>query len=670
MITASRFLGNGTLCLVFLILAAGCGGSSGEGADIGGDMPVGADVDASTGPDVAVPADVPVNPDVPADPEVAGEAVTDLSVDGDGVEPPDVVPDVVTDVPPAPPAVPGQPGLDGHDNQVAVEWDLTVGAEVYEVWYGTANDIAAATRFGDDFVQTSCVIAPLVEFTTVFVWIRARNDIGASDFSLPASVRVLPTSPRVPTQVTITPGDGTLTVEWEAVAVDTAYSVGYSLTDDWDSQTTACDSIAQTSCVVSGLQNGAVYFVWVVGLRPDSSEAIGESHRASPQAQPTPPAAPEGVVIGVGLNMAVVQWDDVINASAYEVWYGTSANVASAIQFGADYRQLECRVTGLIVGQTYWFWVRARNAFGVGEFSVPGSVAFTLEKAWQPFSPFVYSRDGALEVVWTTVPYAASYKVLYAAVDDVAAAVVYSEVTTTTETITGLTNGTAYWVWLKGVNALGDSAASTPSSTGTPSVGVLTADWFHADVGSGMPSGAASFDGGIFTVSGGGSTRDGVDQMHFVYRSVSGDFTLSARVDSLVALPYQSSEVGLIVRDSLAPDSPGDRINYLPGANSLCRGGVCTYYGPINAGGRLTYRGEWILETAYTAPMIPAYLRIVRRGNDFANEYSADGTVWTPVSTPTTVVMQGPVVVGMFVDSSTQYSLTTATFDNVVLTVP
>jgi hypothetical protein len=32
--------------------------------------------------------------------------------------------------------------------------------------------------------------------------------------------------------------------------------------------------------------------------------------------------------------------------------------------------------------------------------------------------------------------------------------------------------------------------------------------------------------------------------------------------------------------------------------------------------------------------------------------------------------MQGPVVVGMFVDSSTQYSLTTATFDNVVLTVP
>ena len=66
---------------------------------------------------------------------------------------------------------------------------------------------------------------------------------------------------------------------------------------------------------------------------------------------------------------------------------------------------------------------------------------------------------------------------------------------------------------------------------------------------------------------------------------------------------------------------------------------------------------------------LPRWVRIVRAGNVFTCSQSADGTTWSTFSSPPTLVLADPVLVGLAVCSATtDGSTATATFDNVTLT--
>ena len=68
------------------------------------------------------------------------------------------------------------------------------------------------------------------------------------------------------------------------------------------------------------------------------------------------------------------------------------------------------------------------------------------------------------------------------------------------------------------------------------------------------------------------------------------------------------------------------------------------------------------------ATTLPRWVRIVRAGPVFTCAQSADGTAWTTFSSPPTVGLADPVLVGLVVCSSTtDGSTATATFDNVTL---
>jgi alpha-tubulin suppressor-like RCC1 family protein len=126
------------------------------------------------------------------------------------------------------------------------------------------------------------------------------NGTPTADSDVPARVRLAPDLPRV----TVTPGDGRLTVSWPAPDPGTAPLTGYEVTTVPASA--GCPSSMSTSCVITGLTNGTRYAVRVAAT---SGEGTTTSRAAdgTPQAAPLLPITGESVaaIAGAGTVLLV-----------------------------------------------------------------------------------------------------------------------------------------------------------------------------------------------------------------------------------------------------------------------------------------------------------------------------------------------------------------------------
>jgi hypothetical protein len=103
-----------------------------------------------------------------------------------------------------------------------------------------------------------------------------------------------------------------------------------------------------------------------------------------------------------------------------------------------------------------------------------GSTTATAPAAVGAFT--VTPADAQLTVSWSAVAGATSYEVYYSTVNDSSTATKFtgdSNTADTTCTITGLANGTAYYVWVKAVNGAGSSGFSSASAPATPVAAVI-----------------------------------------------------------------------------------------------------------------------------------------------------------------------------------------------------
>jgi RHS repeat-associated protein len=182
----------------------------------------------------------------------------------------------------------------------------------------------------------------------------------------------------------------------------------------------------------------------------------------------------------------------------------------------------------------------------------------------------------------------------------------------------------------------------------------LLTPWLDQDVGAVGLAGSATYANGTFTVKGAGrGTNFNPDQFHFVYQPLTGDGTIVARVVSIQGATYPQG--GLEIRETLDPAARNVQMTGSTGCFFF-------YYRAspgANASG--TYDG--------TCPGAPKWLKLVRSGNLFSGYESTDGVNWVQVGTSQTITMAQNVYVGLVVSSEDNSTLTTATFDNVTLTV-
>ncbi|MCU0916242.1 MAG: discoidin domain-containing protein [Planctomycetes bacterium] len=193
--------------------------------------------------------------------------------------------------------------------------------------------------------------------------------------------------------------------------------------------------------------------------------------------------------------------------------------------------------------------------------------------------------------------------------------------------------------------AQGTGAASY-AANGTDTLSL----WFR-----GYPTAFADKGNNAYTVSGGGTDIGGTgDQFRFVYKQLSGDGSITVRVDNQTNT-NTAARAGVMIRGTLEAGSMHATLAVTPGSS-------ITLLSRVGAGGATT-------ATAVTAGLkAPYWVRVTRTGNSFKAEYSPDGKTWTQAGANLTLLLGNNVYVGLAVSSHDATQLGVAEFSNVATT--
>jgi phage tail sheath protein FI len=226
--------------------------------------------------------------------------------------------------------------------------------------------------------------------------------------------------------------------------------------------------ITGTSVTITGLTDTTTYDFSVAAINaagiagPDSAEVS-----ATPVAATAVPAAPADPAAIAGDEAITLSWSAAPGATSYDVYEGTTPGGEGAAPVQSGLTGTTATITGLTNGTTYYFTIAAVNAIGTGPVSAETSATPEAPTAVPPAPAGVIATAGNAQVAltWTAAPTAASYNVYQGTTPGGEGAVpVQSGIATTSATIAGLTNGTAYYFTIEAVNTVGTGAASTETS--------------------------------------------------------------------------------------------------------------------------------------------------------------------------------------------------------------
>ena len=229
-------------------------------------------------------------------------------------------------------------------------------------------------------------------------------------------------------------------------------------------------------------------------------------------------------------------------------------------------------------------------------------------------------------------------------------------------------SGSVFPVGTTTVNVSAVDAAGNPANasfTVTVTMPPLPQSWVDADIGTVLQTGrAATFTPNVFSVSGAGKDiGSNSDSFHFVYRPLTGDGVLTARVASL---DTSGAKVGVMMRNGTAANVANAFVYYTPAKATFQQ--------------RTAVNGSTANVTS-TTQANAIWVRLVRSGNVFTGYASqdVDGLNWTQFTdasgnpTSTTISMASAIQVGLAVNAhdlnGTGY-IASAAFDNVSLVTP
>jgi regulation of enolase protein 1 (concanavalin A-like superfamily) len=195
------------------------------------------------------------------------------------------------------------------------------------------------------------------------------------------------------------------------------------------------------------------------------------------------------------------------------------------------------------------------------------------------------------------------------------------------------------------------------SAAATLTVRLLPAGWFTTDIGSVGIAGSAGESGGNFTVRGSGTGIGGsTDQFRYLYQTLNGDGSITARVASQSSTA-SGALAGVMIRETTAENA---KFGAMVRRGSSSRNMVAL---------RRTLAGSAPSSTTASGLTPPnCWLRITRTGNSIVMQQSSNGSKWTTVAT-STISMASVITIGMLVASGSNTVIDTDIFTNVTVVV-
>lgn len=272
----------------------------------------------------------------------------------------------------------------------------------------------------------------------------------------------VPTPPDPPLNVTAVAGDATVTVSWSAVSNADDYDIYYAI---GAGSFNLLDTDTASPFSHSGLTNGTVYHYKLKAKNADGASVFSAEASATPAAAGAAPAAPTGLHTTASTGSATTYWNASTGATNYKIYRAqVSGQDGDLLSTFNGFQYLD---TGLVNGSTYYYKVKATNAFGDSPFSAEVS-ATPLAIPVAPTGITATAGDAQVTLTWPAVTGSVSYKISRS----LTSVNGFSQVATPTAltyTDTGLTNGTTYYYRVESVNANNAGNTSNPAVSATPS---------------------------------------------------------------------------------------------------------------------------------------------------------------------------------------------------------
>jgi len=219
---------------------------------------------------------------------------------------------------------------------------------------------------------------------------------------------------------------------------------------------------------------------------------------------------------------------------------------------------------------------------------------------------------------------------------------------------TGLAASTTYRYEVAAYDLAGNESARSDAASATTE-SESSGEWLNQDVGAVQAAGSYSESGGTFTVRGSGADIHGTaDEFHYVYRELTGDGEIRARMKSLELKKWWTRGGVMLRADPSAAGAQNVMMAMTP------QGTVGAVFQYRQLAGGITRKVR--VDAAF---QLPEWVRLVRAGETVTGYVSEDGTTWTPMGSVTLPGLPATIYAGLAVTSLIDGTLTTAEFDNV-----
>ncbi|NBT57599.1 BspA family leucine-rich repeat surface protein, partial [bacterium] len=384
----------------------------------------------------------------------------------------------------APGAPTGVSGTSGN-TQVSLSWTApsdTGGALITDYAIQYSSNGGPWINFTDGVsTNTTAVVTGLSNGTEYIFQVAAINSAGTGAYAQTAIGITPATTPDTPTGVSGTAGNGQVSLSWTAPAVNggstiTDYVIQVKPSSGGAWTTFSDGTSTNTTATVTGLTPQTAYIFQVAAVN-----AAGQGSYSASSTSVTPyttPGAPSGVSAASGNTQVLLSWTaPTDNGGAlitdYSIQYKSGSGAWITFSEGVS-PSTSTVVTGLANGTEYTFQVAAVNAAGTGTYSASSLGVTPATTPNAPTSVTGTAGDEQVSLSWTA-PLSnggsaiTGYKVEYQLATG-GGWTVFSDnaSTSTTLTVTGLTNNTSYIFRVAAKNAAGVGSYSESSSAVTP----------------------------------------------------------------------------------------------------------------------------------------------------------------------------------------------------------
>ena len=412
---------------------------------------------------------------------------------------------------PGPPTAPQSLAATAGSGSVTLSWAAPAsngGASItgFDVYRGTSPGGESGTPVATNVPSLSYTDTSVTNGTTYYYRVAAVNSAGISPqsneaFATPNLVQA--TVPSAPQGLAATGGNASVKLSWSAPASNggaaiTGYDVYRGTTAGGESGTPVASNVTATSYTDASVTNGTAYYYTVAAVNAVGVSAPSAEVPVTPRA--TVPSAPSGLVASGGNGSVVLSWatpatDGGAGITGYDVYRGTSPGGESGTPVASGVGTTTFTDTSVTNGTAYYYTVAAVNSVGVsahsGEASATPHAAVTVPSAPQALA--ATGGNASVTLSWSAP--ASNGGAAIAGYDiyrgttagGESATPVASNVTATSYTDTGLTNGTTYYYTVAAVNSAGLSppsgeASATPRPTVPSAPLAVTAAGANASV--------------------------------------------------------------------------------------------------------------------------------------------------------------------------------------------